>query len=100
MADGWLVVGDDFNGKFWLERVGEYIRKRKTMRSITSVIIFSKLVKRKVQINVHCCTISRLLVKAYFSNVGFKNKFGNFLFFSHSSRQSYHAILDIQSTRE
>ena len=56
-----------------LERVREYIRKRKTMRSVTLVIIFSKLVKRMVQINVHCCTISRLLVKAYISKAGFKN---------------------------
>ena len=42
----------DFNGKFKLERVKEYLRKRKTMRNITPAIIFSKLIKKKVKINV------------------------------------------------
>ena len=43
---------DDFNGKFRLERVKEYLRKRKIMRNITPAIIFSKLIKRKVKIIV------------------------------------------------
>ena len=47
-----LVMDDDFNGKFRLEKFREYLRKRKTMRNITPSIIFSKLVKRKVKINV------------------------------------------------
>ena len=42
----------DFNDKFRLERAREYLRKRKTMRNITPAIIFSKLIKRKVKINV------------------------------------------------
>ena len=42
----------DFNGKFMLEKFREYLRKRKTMRNITPAIIFSKLIKRKVNINV------------------------------------------------
>ena len=40
----------DFDGKFRLERAEEYLRKRKTMRNITPVIIF--FLKRKVKINV------------------------------------------------
>ena len=63
-------MDDDFKGKFRLERAKEYLRKRKTMRNITPAIIFSKLKKRKVKINVvltfHvlliclklCCTIN------------------------------------------
>ena len=45
-------MDDDFDGKFRLERVKEYLRKRKTMRNITPAIIFSKLIKRKVKISV------------------------------------------------
>ena len=45
-------MDDDFNGKFRLERVNEYLRKQKTMINITPAIIFSKLIKRKVKINV------------------------------------------------
>ena len=45
-------MDDDFAGKFRLERVKEYLRKRKTMRKITPAILFSKLIKRKVKINV------------------------------------------------
>ena len=45
-------MDDDIDGKFKLERVKEYLRKRKTMRNITPSIIFSKLIKRKVKINV------------------------------------------------
>ena len=45
-------MDDDFNGKFRLERVEEYLRKRKIMRNITPAIIFSKLIKRTVKINV------------------------------------------------
>ena len=44
-------MDDDFNGKFRLERTREYLRK-KTMSNITPAIIFSKLKKRKVNINV------------------------------------------------
>ena len=42
----------DFDGKFRLERVKKYLRKRNTMRNITPAIIFSKLKKIKVKINV------------------------------------------------
>ena len=61
LAGGWLarfkniwrlIMDDDFNGKFRLERAREYLRKRKTMRNITQAIIFSKLRKRKVKIIV------------------------------------------------
>ena len=49
----------DFDGKFRLERVKKYLRKRKTMRNISLAIIVSKLMKRKVKINVvlilMCC---------------------------------------------
>ena len=45
-------MDDDFDGKFRLERVKEYLRKRKTMRNISPAIILSKLIKRKVKINV------------------------------------------------
>ena len=45
-------MDDDFDGKFRLERVKEYLRKRRTMRNISPAIIFSKLIKRKVKINV------------------------------------------------
>ena len=45
-------MDDYFNGKFRLEKSREYLRKRKTMRNITPAIIFSKLIKRKVKINV------------------------------------------------
>ena len=43
---------DDFDGKFRLERVKKYLRKRKTMRNISPAIMFSKLIKIKVKINV------------------------------------------------
>ena len=45
-------MGYDFYGKFRLERVKEYLRKRKAMININPAIIFSKLIKRKVKINV------------------------------------------------
>ena len=45
-------MDDDFDGNFRLERVKKYVRKRKTMRNISPSIIFSKLIKRKVKINV------------------------------------------------
>ena len=45
-------MDDDFYGKFRLERVKEYLRKRKTLRNITPATNFSKLIKRKVKINV------------------------------------------------
>ena len=45
-------MDDNFNGKFRLEKFREYLRKRKTMRNITPAIISSKLIKRKVKINV------------------------------------------------
>ena len=45
-------MDDNFDGKFRLERVKEYLRKRKTMINISLAIIFSKLKKRKVKINV------------------------------------------------
>ena len=47
-----LIVDDDFKGKFRLERAREHLRKRKAMRNINPAIIFSKLEKRKVKINV------------------------------------------------
>ena len=43
---------DDFKGKFRLERAREYLGKRKTMRNISPAIIFSKLIKRNVIINI------------------------------------------------
>ena len=45
-------MDEDFDGKFRLERAREYLRKRKTMITITPAVIFSKLKKRKVKINV------------------------------------------------
>ena len=42
----------DFDGKFRLESVRKYLKKRKTMRNISSAIIFSKLIKTKVKNNV------------------------------------------------
>ena len=54
-------MDDDFNGKFRLEKFREYLRKRSTMRNITPVIIFSKLIKRKVKINA-VLTIDVLLI--------------------------------------
>ena len=45
-------MDDDFDGKLRLERAREYLRKRKNMRNITPANIFSKLIKRKVKINV------------------------------------------------
>ena len=35
-------MDDDLNGKFKHKRVREYLRKRKAIRNITSVIIFSE----------------------------------------------------------
>ena len=45
-------MDDDFDGEFRLERGKKYLRKRKTMRNITPAIIFSKLKKSMVKINV------------------------------------------------
>ena len=45
-------MDDDFDGKFRLERVKKYLRKRKTMRNTSLAIIVSTLIKRKVKINV------------------------------------------------
>ena len=45
-------MDDDFNGKFRLEKFMKYFRKRKIMRNITPVLIFSQLKKRKVKMNV------------------------------------------------
>ena len=45
-------MDDDVDGKFMVERVNKYFGKRMTMRNITPAIIFSKLIKIKVKINV------------------------------------------------
>ena len=57
-------MDDNFDGKFRLVRIKEYLRKRKTMRNISPAIIFSKLKKRKEKINVLTSDVLLICLKS------------------------------------